>query len=100
MKVKRILAIGGIAVLLGFYVAALIGAIIGRPNLFIIALYATFVVPAVTYALIMLYKWTHKDGAIDKLQADAMKKEAIRSEETGTGTENEAKVRGGEKTEN
>ena len=91
MKVKRILALGGIAVLLGFYVAALIGAIIRKQHLFIMALYATFVVPAVTYALIMLYKWTHKDGAIDKLQADAMLKEAGEK----TGEEN-----GGETAEN
>lgn len=80
---KKIIAWVGIVILAGFYVAALVGALLGNNSLFAAALYATFVVPALIFALIRLYNWTHRNGAVDKAEADRMMKETEteRSEE-------------------
>ena len=72
MNIKRLIAWVGIVILAGFYVAALIAALMGNNSLFIAALFASFVVPVLVLALEMLYKWVHRGNAIDKPAAGRM----------------------------
>ena len=80
MNVKRLIAWVGIIILVGIYVAALVAALMGNNSLFVAALYATFVIPALVFALEMLYKWVHRDNAIDMAEANRMMKQVKKEE--------------------
>ncbi|WP_099466679.1 hypothetical protein [Konateibacter massiliensis] len=59
-KVKQVLAIIGIVILVGLYVATFIFALLDSPNAaswFKAALYSTVVVPVLLYAYLLVYKY-------------------------------------------
>ena len=63
ISLKQILAIVGIVLLVGMYVASLILAIIGSPmalNLLRMSFLATIIVPIFIYVILMFYKLSHK----------------------------------------
>lgn len=74
MQAKRILAIAGIILLLGMYVASLVLAIIHSPaalNFLKLSLGATLVVPVILYVILMFLKLsTPKLESEEKIFAD------------------------------
>lgn len=78
-KVRRIAAWTGIVILVGLYVAALVSALVATPasdKIFAAALYSTFVIPALIAVFEMIYRFTHRDNAVDKRDVNKMLKEA------------------------
>ncbi|MBP5184204.1 MAG: hypothetical protein J6113_03750 [Lachnospiraceae bacterium] len=61
MNITRIVAWVGIVTLVGLYIAALVASLLGNNELFSVALYSTFVIPAVVFVLEMLIKRTEKN---------------------------------------
>ena len=64
MKAKQILAILGIIILVGIYLASLIFALIDHPlksSLLQASLYATVVIPVLIYAFLFIGKLLRKD---------------------------------------
>ncbi|WP_343209886.1 hypothetical protein [Anaerolentibacter hominis] len=62
-KLKRILALTGVILLCGLYVATLISAIFSTPataGLFKACLFSTFFIPVFLYAILLIYRLTHK----------------------------------------
>ncbi|MBP3701393.1 MAG: hypothetical protein J6I64_05860 [Lachnospiraceae bacterium] len=69
MNAKRILAILGIAVLIGIYLLSLIFALIDHPmksSMMYASLYATVVIPVLVYAFLLIAKLLHKDENEDE----------------------------------
>ena len=69
MNAKRILALAGIVILVGIYLLSLIFALIDHPmksSMLYASLYATVVIPALIYAVILIGKLMHKDDNTDE----------------------------------
>ncbi|MEY8517439.1 hypothetical protein AALC25_11015 [Lachnospiraceae bacterium 29-84] len=62
-KIQRILAIAGIVLLLGMYLATLAFAMLGKDffPLFMASLFCTFAVPVMIWFYGMVYKWLKKN---------------------------------------
>lgn len=72
-KSQKILALTGVLLLIGLYVATLVFAIIDSPNsgnLFKASIYATVVVPVLLYAYIGVYKYYKKKQEDDNKNSD------------------------------
>lgn len=68
MKLKRILAIAGIAILAGLYLISLIFAVIDHPlkaSLLSASLYCTVIVPVLMYVFLFVAKLLKKDNKDD-----------------------------------
>lgn len=79
-KVKRIAAITGIVILVSLYLITLISAIFTTQysgKLFLACIYATFVVPVMIYAYLLVYKILKKIGHPDKPDEIAQKSNSI-----------------------
>lgn len=64
MKMKRILALGGVIIIAVLYAVALICAFIGSPaarDMLMAALFCTIVVPVVVYAHQLVYRLSKRD---------------------------------------
>ena len=93
MKLKKIIALSGVAVLVLLYIITFISAITtspASPELFKACIMATFAVPVLLYAFLLVYK-------LSKDHADAAKKEldeAIKNgaANTNSETENESDI--------
>lgn len=75
-KTKRILAIVGIAVLLGLYITTLLLALFNSGaafNMFKACLYATFVLPVLLYAYSFIYKLLKNNYSKDKKEDSSSK---------------------------
>lgn len=62
-KIKRILALLGVILLAGMYVATLISAFLATPatrDLFLASVVATVMIPILLYVLQLIYKWIFK----------------------------------------
>lgn len=62
-KIKRILALLGVVLLAGMYVATLISAFLATPatrDLFLASVVATVMIPILLYVLQLIYKWLFK----------------------------------------
>lgn len=69
MNLKRILALLGIAVLVGIYLVSLVLAFIDHPmksSMMYASLYATVVIPVLIYAFLFIAKLLNKDKDEDK----------------------------------
>jgi len=65
-KARQILAIIGIIILVGMYVATLVCALSGSENfmsMLMAAIYASAVIPVLIWAITFLYKLFHKDDS-------------------------------------
>lgn len=63
-RVQKILAIIGVVVLVGLYLATLLLAIFGSEKtmvMFRVAFGCSFLLPFLLYIYIAAYKWTHRD---------------------------------------
>lgn len=63
-KVKRILALGGVVIILGLYIATLVSACMATPastGLFRASIIATILVPLLIYVLQLIYKWINNE---------------------------------------
>ena len=78
-KVKRIIALGGVVVLLGLYLVTFITAILAKPyrdQMFTTSLYCTFIIPVLIYGFMVVSKaFGHKEGEISLSELRRMKKE-------------------------
>jgi hypothetical protein len=67
-KAKRIIALGGVVILVGLYLVTFIAAILAKPyskDLFIASLYCTFIIPVLIYGLMVVSKaFGRKEGEI------------------------------------
>lgn len=62
---KKIACIIGVIILVGLYLLSLISAIFykeGFQNIFMAAIYSTFVVPVVLYAMMLIYRVLNKNN--------------------------------------
>lgn len=62
-KIKRILALLGVILLAGMYVATLVSAFLATPatrDLFLASVVATIMIPILLYVLQLIYKWVFK----------------------------------------
>ncbi len=77
-KIKQILAVIGILVLLGLYIATLVCALSASENfmnMLMASLYASIVIPVLIWAYTFIYKLI-KGGDSDKNETAASKKDA------------------------
>jgi len=66
-KTKRISAIIGIILLVALYLLTLISAIIGNKytnGLFLACLFSSFFIPVTIYAIMLIYRLTHKTNDV------------------------------------
>ncbi len=69
MKMKRILAVAGIVILAGIYLAALLFAVIDHPlksSLLSAALYGTVIIPVFIYVFLFVARLLGKDKDTEK----------------------------------
>jgi len=68
---KRILAIGGVIILVSLYVLTFAMALLSNKkayaNLFNASLYMTFIIPVLLYVYTMIYKLVHGDNRMSNL---------------------------------
>jgi len=64
-KIKKFLAVIGILVLAGLYIATIVMAFLNHPNFFdflMASVYATVVIPVLLWAYSFIFKLTNKDN--------------------------------------
>lgn len=88
-KTKQVLAIIGIVILLGLYLATLITALMAKPyahKMFMTSLFASLVIPVFIYAFLLIDKTFRKKDkdSMSLSQLRRMKKEMSRASEDET----------------
>lgn len=84
---KRILAIGGVIILVSLYVLTFAMALLSNKkayaNFFNASLYMTFIIPVLLYVYTMIYKLVHGDNRMSNLDDEIKEdsKDANNSEE-------------------
>lgn len=77
-KIKRILAIGGVVILLGMYILTFISAMFATPNthsLFFGSIAATIIIPIFIYAYTLIYRVVFRKNGEEDYEADDSFKE-------------------------
>lgn len=97
-KTKQVLAIIGIVILLGLYLATLITALMAKPyahKMFMTSLFASLVIPVFIYAFLLIDKTFRKKDkdSMSLSQLRRMKKEMSRASEDETEIAKEEQVK-------